>query len=188
MLIGVQYQTYDVTSLLKTGSNAIGVTLGSGWYRGIIGFTNSINVYGKDIALLFQMEIKYSDGSKEIIVSDGSWKSSTGSVTYAEIYNGETIDARKEKKGWASTGFNDADWSAVKEADFTKDILLATQNEPVKKHEIFKPVKIFTTPKGENIIDFGQNLVGWVMMKVKGNAGDTITLSHAEVLDKQGNI
>ena len=184
----LQYQTYDVTSLLKTGSNAIGVTLGSGWYRGIIGFTNSINVYGKDIALLFQMGIKYSDGSKEIIVSDGSWKSSTGSVTYAEFYNGETIDARKEKKGWASTGFNDADWSAVKEADFTKDILLATQNEPVKKHEIFKPVKIFTTPKGENVIDFGQNLVGWVMMKVKGNAGDTITLSHAEVLDKQGNI
>ena len=184
----LQYQTYDVTSLLKTGSNAIGVTLGSGWYRGIIGFTNSINVYGKDIALLFQMEIKYSDGSKEIIISDGSWKSSTGSVTYAEIYNGETIDARKEKKGWASTGFNDADWSAVKEADFTKEILLATQNEPVKKHEIFKPIKIFTTPKGENVIDFGQNLVGWVMMKVKGNAGDTITLSHAEVLDKQGNI
>lgn len=184
----LQYQTYNVTSLLKNGSNAIGVSLGSGWYRGIIGFTNGINVYGKDIALLFQMEINYSDGSKEMIVSDGSWKSSTGSVTYAEIYNGETIDARKEKKGWASTGFNDADWSAAKEADFTKEILLATQNEPVKKQETFKPVKIFTTPKGENVIDFGQNLVGWVMMKVKGNAGDKIILSHAEVLDKQGNV
>ena len=89
----LQYQTYDVTNLLKNGSNAIGVTLGSGWYRGIIGFTNSVNVYGKDIALLFQLDIKYSDGSTESVVSDGSWKSSTGSIVYAEIYNGETCNA-----------------------------------------------------------------------------------------------
>ena len=66
--------------------------------------------------------------------------------------------------------------------------MIATQNEPVKKHETFKPVKIFTTPEGEKVIDFGQNLVGWVMIKAKGNAGDTITISHAEVLDKYGNF
>lgn len=184
----LQYQTYNVTDLLKTGDNAIGVTLGSGWYRGIIGFTNSINVYGKDIALLFQLDIIYNDGSSELVVSDDSWKSSTGAIVYSEIYNGETIDARKEKKGWTLTGFNDADWAPVKVADFAKDNLLATQNEPVKKHETFKPVKFFTTPKGEKVIDFGQNLVGWVMLKVKGNAGDKIILSHAEVLDKKGNF
>ena len=68
------------------------------------------------------------------------------------------------------------------------DNLIATYNEPVKKHETFKPVKIFTTPKGEKVIDFGQNLVGWVMVKAKGNAGDKITISHAEVLDKEGNF
>ena len=68
------------------------------------------------------------------------------------------------------------------------DNLLATYNEPVKKHETFKPVKIFTTPKGEKVIDFGQNLVGWVMVKAKGNAGDKITIQHAEVLDKNGNF
>jgi alpha-L-rhamnosidase len=184
----LQYQTYDVTNLLKNGSNAIGVTLGSGWYRGIIGFTNSVNVYGKDIALLFQLDIKYSDGSTESVVSDGSWKSSTGSIVYAEIYNGETIDARKEKTGWELPGYNDAAWTSVKVADFSKESLIATQNELVKKHETFTPVKIITTPKGEKVIDFGQNLVGWVMMKVKGNAGDKITLSHAEVLDKYGNF
>jgi alpha-L-rhamnosidase len=93
-----------------------------------------------------------------------------------------------DKAGWLLPGYNDANWSGVKTADFSFDNLIATYNEPVKKHETFKPVKIFTTPKGEKVIDFGQNLVGWVVLKVKGNAGDTIIVSHAEVLDKEGNF
>ncbi len=184
----LQYQTYDVTSLLQNGNNAIGVVLGSGWYRGTIGFTNRLNVYGKDIALLFQLDITYTDGSKQTIVSDDTWKSSTGAIRYAEIYNGETIDARLGKQGWTEPAYNDADWSGVKVAVHPMDVLLATCNEPVRKHETFQPVRIFTTPKGEKVIDFGQNLVGWVVMKVKGNAGDKIVLSHAEVLDKHGNF
>ncbi len=184
----LQYQVYDVLNLVKNGNNAIGVALGSGWYRGIIGFGNNINVYGKDIALLFQLKIIYSDGTSEYIISDDSWKSSTGAIVYSEIYNGETIDARNEKKGFSLPDFTDAEWSSVKLADFSKNNLLATQNELVKKHETFKAIKIITTPKGEKVIDFGQNLVGWVMMKVKGNAGDKIILSHAEVLDKNGNF
>jgi len=184
----LQYQTYDVTNLIKTGANAIGISLGSGWYRGIIGFSNNKDFYGKDIALLFQLNITYSDGSKEIVISDDSWKANTGSIEYSEIYNGETVDARKEKAGWATANFNDESWLPAKLANFDKANLIATQNELVKKHEVFKPVKIFTTPKGEKVIDFGQNLVGWVVMKAKGNEGDKITLSHAEVLDKQGNF
>ena len=184
----LQYQTYDVTNLMKTGLNAIGVSLGSGWYRGIIGFSNNKDFYGKDIALLFQLNITYSDGSKEVVISDDSWKANTGSIEYSEIYNGETVDARKEKVGWATTNFNDEAWLPAKLASFDKVNLIATQNELVKKHEVFKPIKIFTTPKGEKVIDFGQNLVGWVVMKAKGNEGDKITLSHAEVLDKVGNF
>lgn len=184
----LQYQTYDVTGLLQSGNNAVGVTLGSGWYRGIIGFSNSINVYGKDIALLFQLHIVYSDGTTQTIVSDDSWKSAPGAIQYAEIYNGETIDARQAKQGWLLPGYNDQNWSSVKVADFSLDNLIATYNEPVKQHETFKPVRIFTTPKGEKVIDFGQNLVGWVTLKVRGNAGDKITISHAEVLDKNGNF
>jgi alpha-L-rhamnosidase len=184
----LQYQVYDVTSLLKNGVNAIGVTLGNGWYRGVIGFGNNINVYGKDIALLFQLNITYSDGSTDVVVSNDSWKSSTGSIRFAEIYNGETIDARADKTGWSLPGYNDTDWSGIKIADFSYDNLIATYNEPVRKHEIFKPVRIFKTPKGEQVIDFGQNLVGWVVLKAKGNAGDTITISHAEVLDKEGDF
>lgn len=184
----LQYQTYDVTSLLTKGSNAIGVMLGSGWYRGTIGFSNHNNVYGKDIALLFQLEIIYTDGTKETVSSDNSWKSSTGEIRYAEIYNGETDDARMAKKGWSLPGYDDRNWSGVGIEKAPMDVLVATCNELVKKKETFQPVRILTTPKGEKVIDFGQNLVGWVKIKVKGKAGDTIVVSHAEVLDKAGNF
>ncbi len=184
----LQYQVYDVTDMLLKGNNAIGVTLGSGWYRGLIGFSNNMNVYGKDIALLLQINIQYSDGSSETVVSDESWKSSTGAIRYAEIYNGETIDDGLDKKGWTLPGYDDAGWSGVKTANYPMNILIATYNEPVRKKETFKPVRIFKTPKGEQVIDFGQNLVGWVKIKVKGNAGDKIIVSHAEVMDKAGNF
>lgn len=184
----LQYQTYDITNLLKQGSNAVGVTIGNGWYRGYLAWDGNKNSWGKDLSLLLQLDITYSDGSKESVVSDGSWKSSTGSIADAEIYNGEIIDSRKEKIGWSNAGYNDGDWISVTEKNYVKSILLATQNEPVKKHETFSAVKIFTTPKGERVIDFGQNLVGWVMVKLNGKAGDTIKISHAEVLDKEGNF
>ena len=184
----LQYQAYDVTNLIKKGANAIGVVLGSGWYRGHLAWKNQLNVYGKDIALLMQIKIDYTDGSSETIVTDGSWKSTTGAIRYSEIYNGETIDARLEKKGWDISGYSDKDWTGVKEMDFAKEHLIATENELVKKHEEFKPIKIFTTPKGEQVIDFGQNLVGWTVIKVKGNTGDSVHLYHAEVLDKAGNF
>lgn len=184
----LQYQSYDVTAHLKNGDNVVAVTLGDGWYRGNFSFDSRRNIYGKDIALLFQLDIVYTDGTTEIIGSDNSWKSSTGAIRAAGIYAGETIDARLDKKGWALAGYNDANWSSVKTADFSKAILKASYNEPIKKQETIKPVKIITTPKGEQVIDFGQNLVGWVQLKVKGKPGDKITVSHAEVLDKKGNF
>lgn len=184
----LQYQAYDVTALLQKGVNAIGVTLGSGWYRGVIGFSNNRNVYGKDIALLFQLTINYSDGSTEQVVSDDSWKSSTGAIRYSEIYNGETIDAREEKNGWTLPGYDDSQWSGVKTATHPMNVLVATYNEPIRRKEVFQAKRIITTPTGEKVIDFGQNLVGWVTLKVKGNAGDKIVVSHAEVLDKTGNF
>jgi alpha-L-rhamnosidase len=184
----LQYQVYDVTNLIVKGNNAIGVTLGSGWYRGFIGFAGQQKVYGKDIALLMQVEIVYSDGSTEKIVTDDSWKSSTGSILSSEIYNGETIDAREEKKGWGYANYDDSKWNGIKIVNGAMNTLVATYNEPIRKKETYKPVKIFKTPKGEQVIDFGQNLVGWVTIRVKGNAGDKIIVSHAEVLDKTGNF
>jgi alpha-L-rhamnosidase len=184
----LQYQVFDVTSLVKQGSNAIAVMLGCGWYRGDIGYQGNSNFYGSDIALLSQLDITYTDGTSESIITDGSWKSSTGEILYSEIYNGEIVDARLEKSGWTNAGYKDADWAAVNVASHPMDVLIATQNELVRKHETFKPIRIFTTPKGEKVIDFGQNLVGWVEMKVSGKPGDKITLSHAEVIDKAGNF
>ncbi|MEO6454519.1 MAG: family 78 glycoside hydrolase catalytic domain, partial [Ginsengibacter sp.] len=168
--------------------NAIGVTVGSGWYRTPLAWENNKNLYGNKIALLFQLEINYADGSKELIISDESWKSSDGPIRNSEIYAGETYYANLEKNNWTNTDYDDKDWSAVNVKDYDKNILLSTYNEPVKKHEIFKPVKVITTPRGEHVIDFGQNLVGWSQIKVRGKAGDKIIISHAEVLDKKGNF
>ncbi len=184
----LEYQQYDVTPLLAEGNNTVGVVLGNGWYRGFIGFAGQKNFYGKDLAVLFQMDITYTDGTKESVLSDESWKCSTGSIVMSDIYNGETIDARKEKSGWTSASYSDKDWSTVKVVDADKSTLIATYNEPIRKHETIKAQKLIITPKGETVIDFGQNLVGWVQVKVKGKAGDQITLYHAEVLDKAGNF
>lgn len=174
----LQYQEYDVTSQLQPGNNTLNVVLGDGWYRGNFGFGGHRNYYGKELALLCQLELTYSNGKKEIIGSDGSWQSTNGPIRYAEINNGETIDARMPVKNW----------TVVHTANYGFNGLIPTEAEPITKHETFKPVKIFTTPKGEKVIDFGQNLVGWVMMKVSGPAGTKITIRHAEVLDKEGNF
>lgn len=184
----LQYQVYDVTSLLKNGANAVGVVAANGWYRGYLAWNDNKNIYGKKIAILFQMEIEYTDGTTQTITSDESWKSATGPIRYAEIYNGEIYDARQEKNGWSNAMYNDNNWSGVKTVAADKAVLVATYNEPIKKQEIFKPVKIFKTPKGELVADFGQNLTGWATLKIKGKTGDTINLFHTEVLDKAGNF
>jgi len=184
----LQYQVYDVTSMLNNGNNAVGLVAGTGWYRGYLAWNDNKNIYGKKTGILFQLQIEYSDGTSQTIVSDESWRSSDGAIRYAEIYNGENYDARAEKTGWSSASFNDADWSVVKIGATDKANLIATHNEPIKKHERFKPIKIFKSPKGELIADFGQNLVGWVELRVNGKSGDKVTISHAEVLDKAGNF
>ncbi|MDE1193102.1 MAG: glycoside hydrolase family 78 protein [Arachidicoccus sp.] len=185
----IQYQQFDVAALLHKGQNAVGITIGNGWYRGKLAWgEHNKNHYGHTLALLSQLEIIYKDGTKETINTDDSWRSSTGSIVSAEIYDGETIDDRLEKTGWANAGYNDRDWSSVKIVDYDFSNLIPTENEPVRKHETFNPVKIITTPKGEKVIDFGQNLVGWVIVKANGQAGTKITLQHAEVLDKNGNF
>jgi alpha-L-rhamnosidase len=184
----VQYQSYDVTSLLAPGDNAVGAILGNGWYRGFIGFSGQNNFYGKEAGLLLRLDIEYTDGTSAQVLSDGSWTSADGSIRNSEIYNGETVDARLEPKGWCTPAFDASAWKPVSLLKGPFPALVSTWNEPVKKHETFKPLKIITTPKGEKVIDFGQNLVGWVRLTVRGNRNDTIRISHAEVLDKAGNF
>ncbi|MBL7769101.1 MAG: family 78 glycoside hydrolase catalytic domain [Flavipsychrobacter sp.] len=184
----LQYQVYEVSNLLQPGENVTGVSLGSGWYRSYIGFAGQNDFYGRELALLCQLKITYSDGSSDWILSDEKWKSNTAEVRASEIYHGETIDNNRLLKGWAAPGFNDNNWTPVKLMPAYSKALVATQNEPIRKREVLQPVKFITTPKGEKVLDFGQNMVGWVKVKVRGNKGDTISIYHAEVLDKKGNF
>ena len=185
----LQYQVYDVTALLEKGDNALGVMVGSGWYRTALAWNNNRNIYGKKLGLLFQLNITFEDGSKLSVISDDSWKTSDeGPVRISEIYNGETYDARMEKPGWDKPGFDDQGWTPVLPKEYPMTNLIATYNEPIRKHEVFHPIHIFKTPKGEEVVDFGQNLVGWAEFKLRGQAGEKLTVDHAEVLDKEGNF
>lgn len=184
----LQYQTYDVTGLLKRGENVAGAMLGDGWYRGVIGFDNQRNVYGDRLALLLQIRVTYEDGRTETFGTDRTWRSTTGPIVMSQIYAGETYDARLEKPGWDAPGYSDAGWSGVRVAEYGKENLIAPAGPPVRKIQELRPAKILKAPNGDTIADMGQNMVGWVRLKVQGPAGATVTLRHAEVLDKQGNL
>ncbi|QNL52356.1 glycoside hydrolase family 78 protein [Olivibacter sp. SDN3] len=184
----LQYQVYDLSDQLHQGDNALGVMLGDGWYRGNL--MGGRNYYGQDPTLLAQLEVEYANGHKEVIISDDSWKStSEGPIRMADIYNGEIYDARLELDDWTNGTFDDTQWENTVVIDsLSYDHLVISPAPPVRIHERLKPVEIITTPKGEKVIDFGQNLVGWVNFKVQGNAGDSVVITHAEVLDKEGNF
>ena len=183
----IQYQTYDVTALLQS-KNSMGAVLGDGWYRGNIGWQNQRNYYGDKLALIAQLHVEYSDGTSENFGTSDSWKASTGPIVFSDIYNGETYDANKEMPGWSTAGFNDSNWGRAAVLNHSKENLVAPQGPPVQAIEEIKPVKILTTPKGEVVFDLGQNMVGWVRLKVSGKKGDYVTLKFAEVLDKDGNF
>ncbi|MFC3198854.1 glycoside hydrolase family 78 protein [Parapedobacter deserti] len=185
----LQYQVYDVTNLIKRGDNALGVTLGDGWFRGNL-MVAGRNLYGKTLALLAQLEVTYSDGRVERVVTDGSWKASLdGPIRVSDIYNGETYDARKVLHDWVSPSFDDRIWDAVSVSPSPRyDHLVISAAPPVTIHERIKPIALITTPKGEKVLDFGQNLVGRVSFSATGAPGDSLVIHHAEVLDKDGNF
>ncbi|MEM0995239.1 MAG: family 78 glycoside hydrolase catalytic domain, partial [Bacteroidota bacterium] len=162
--------------------------LADGWYRGFLGFGNQRNNYGLQLALLMQLEITYANGNTEIITSDENWKVTYGPILESDIYNGETYDARLEMEDWAKNGFEDSKWQDVGILEHTKSNLVASPSPPVLAIDTLKPIKIFTTPKGETVLDMGQNMVGNVRMEVKGKEGHQVTLKFAEALDKEGNF
>lgn len=184
----LQYQTYDVTELLKSGANCVGVTLGDGWYRGRLVWQDRRNLYGKNVALLLQIEVEYEDGRREVISTDGTWKATTGPILKSDIYDGELYDARLEIDGWSKPGLDDSGWASVTPVRHGKDLLVAQAGVPVRAMEEIKPVEIINTPEGETVVDMGQNMVGWVRFKVRGPAGTHVKLRHTEMLDAQGNF
>ncbi len=181
----LRYQTLDVTAALRTGDNVLGMTVAEGWYRGRLGFRGGRReTYGTEIGPVAQLELHYDDGSSEIVATDGQWRAALDERIVASIYDGETYDARLAETTWTTPGFDDGDWVAVAELPSVADRLVAPTGPPVRRIETLRPVAIEQSPTDVTIVDFGQNLTGRVRISVSGEAGDAITLQHAEVLDK----
>ncbi|WP_291914683.1 family 78 glycoside hydrolase catalytic domain [Chitinophaga sp. CB10] len=174
----LQYQEYDLLPLLRKGSAELRVAVGEGWYRGPFGGLMQRDNYGSDAAIIALVVLRYRDGSVREIPTDASWEAGTGPVLQADLYGGIVYDANLQPGGWAP----------VKLAEYSKEVLVPTIGKGVRKQEKFPALKVFTAPDGSQLADFGQNLAGWVALKVKGRKGDTVTVQHAEVLDKQGNF
>lgn len=183
------YQTYDVTDMVAEGRNAIGVTIGSGWYKGELGWRSRRNLYGGREALILELHVTYEDGHKDMIVSDGTWQSTyRGPVLYSEIYHGETYDSRREID-FDRYCCSFRDWFGVRVMGaVTKENLIAQECPPVREKLVLKPVKLIVTPLGEKVLDMGQDMTGHVRFRVKGKAGDKVILRHGEILDGEGNF
>ncbi len=173
----VQYQTYDITEDIKE-SNELSVLTAKGWRFSALGTPPRPAVDCSHISILASLDITYEDGKTETVATDGTWEVWSSGILFSEHYGGETIDlgAKCEKLG-----------NAV-EDDSEKPMVVAQIGEYVRERERVIPSEFIITPKGEMVIDFGQNLAGYVEMRVKGNKGDKVVLSHAEVLDKDGNF
>ncbi|MCX5425586.1 glycoside hydrolase family 78 protein [Streptomyces sp. NBC_00078] len=180
----LRYQTFDVTGLLRAGDNAIGAFLGEGWYTGRLGFDGGRrNLYGERRALLAQLEVTHPDGTVTTIATDGAWRATTGPVLRSELYDGEAYDARSARPGWSEPGHDLSDWSTVTELAPPEAELVAPTGPPVRRTQTLAPADVITTPSGKTVVDFGQNLVGRLRIRLSGPAGHTVTLRHAEVLE-----
>jgi alpha-L-rhamnosidase len=178
----LRYRSYDVTALLEPTS-VLGIALGNGWYRGRLGWSGGRALYGKELAALAQLEIKFSDGYVQTVVTDESWTAGPSAVMFNDLYDGQAIDARRYSDTWLERGFSDESWTGVHRAELDFATLTPYIGPPASRHEELRPTKIWTSPAGKTLVDFGQNLVGWLRVHVQGPTGTTITLRHAEVLE-----
>ena len=174
----IQVQTYDVTALLKE-QNTVKLRLSDGWYRGSTAAYGVVNVYGNQTSVLAQLEITYADGRTETIVSDETWAwSNDGPIRFADLKDGEVYNAAMQPSynGKAQVA------AAPKNVSLT-----ASDNVPVTEHERFTP-KLLTAKDGTKVLDFGQNIAGYLEFRVKGQKGQRLKLVCGEVLDKDGHV
>ncbi|MFE5321574.1 family 78 glycoside hydrolase catalytic domain [Paenibacillus sp. NPDC056579] len=185
----LQVQSYDITEELTVGGvNVLGASLANGWYMGYLAWENKHHHYGNRRALICQIHIVYENGTKALIVTDSSWRASTGPVLMSEIYHGERYDARLEKLGWSCSDYAAEDWSTVEVLPFSKSGLIMQENEPVRIIQKLEPSSVIATPDGDKVIDMGQNMVGRVQLNLDLPRGTSLKLEHAEVLDAKGNF
>jgi alpha-L-rhamnosidase len=184
------YVTYDVTDQLSTGANTVGVQLGSSWYD-----TTAPDSWQFEKAiwralpqLRMQIDIEYTDGSREQVVSDGSWKMNTGAVLFDQTRVGETYDARLEKQGWSKPDYDQSGWAPVAVREGATGVVSASNVEPIRVMATIKPVKITQPKPGVYVSDMGQNLAGWPKLTVRGPAGTVVHLKCGERLFADGTV
>lgn len=216
----VYYQTFDVTPLLSRGAHAIGAVVADGWYAGYVGYgmlcgygphKTGRNIYGKTPALLAQLDIEYSDGTRETIGTDATWRvTDAGPIREADILMGETYDARQDLAGWSQPGFDGGSWAQAIRAEAngsmkapfhesgrTREVelgfvaparLQAYPAQPVRCIQEIRPIAITSPRAGVHIFNLGQNFAGVVRLKVRGAAGTRIQLRHGEMLHPDGRL
>ncbi|MEY8332753.1 family 78 glycoside hydrolase catalytic domain [Lachnospiraceae bacterium 47-T17] len=226
------YQIYEVTDLLVQGTNAWAALVGAGWYKGDVSYYRIHNFYGEYAAFFGELIIRYEDGSEERICTDESWRGADSAILFADIYDGETYDARLEREGslaetagqgfgaardagmeergihsaaaeqgfgglwddhreadgWKRGGFSDDAWRAVRTVAQEKEKMHPQPGAAVRVQEVFPVSSLVVTPKGESVLDFGQNLSGWVEFQVSGKSGDEVELVFFETPDAEGNV
>jgi hypothetical protein len=184
----ILYNTFDITSLLETGENAIGVLVGNGFYNvNRERYRKLVVAYGYP-KVIFNINIEFTDGSVQNIFSDENCRVLPSPVTFSSIYGGEDYDARLEQKGWSSANFDDSDWnSPIVLNDSISNLELETDN-PLKVMQEFSVYKIFKSKTGQTIYDFGQNASGIISLKVKGNKGAQIRIRPDELVNEDGNV
>lgn len=196
----IHSKTYDVTPLVKAGANAIGATLADGWYAGYVAYglltgqeglvpgVNGRYYYGVSPAVRLQLELELADGTRRVVATDTSWKTATGPILESDILMGESYDARREMPGWSAAGFDDTAWQGAVVKTGTNAKVEPHPGVPVRAIEEIKPKSVTEHKPGVFVFDLGQNISGVVRLKVKGKAGDKVTLRHAEMLHLDGAL
>ncbi len=184
------YVTLDVTDMLNSGENAIGVVLGNGWYNhqsiGVWNFHNA--PWRGRPSFCMNLYVKYADGTEQLITTDESWKTSGGPLIANSIYTGEQYDARRDMNGWASTGFDDATWEKVKTVAQPSDNVTAEQSVPIRACETIKPVSVNCIDDTTYVYDFGRNMSGVTQLNIAGPEGAVVRLKHGERLYPDGRV
>ncbi|UMB54125.1 glycoside hydrolase family 78 protein [Lutibacter sp. A64] len=181
--------TYDVTNLIKSGQNAIGVELAAGWHSGRLGWMKSYWSDTETPKIICQLELTMKDGSKKVIVTDAGWKGTTnGPIRLSEIYDGETYDANLEMPKWTTTNFSDKNWKAVNVFPVEDKIRLEPKRHTTVKGKIELPTKEVIEKDGAVIFDLQQNMVGVPVLKVPMKKGETLKIRFAEMLSPDGSF
>lgn len=180
----LRYLSHDVTELIAGKPlSVLTVLVGNGWYRGRLGFMGGSALYGDRLGVIAACEITFTDGHRQVVVTDGTWTAGNSDVLADDLYDGQTIDARRRSGKWFVPDGEPEWFLPVRVLDFDNGVLTPYIGEWVSRQESVPPRKVWESPTGRMLIDFGQNLVGWLRFTVRGPAGSEIRIRHAEVLE-----